>query len=621
MSDSNSRPAEAQKLIARDGESSAAPPATLDDDDDSLGTASRSTSSRSLTDVLDRLSVGTSAANSPKTGGRTGSWMNMQPIRFRSISAFRPFAGHADDDLRPQTPSPLESGSDAQRVRAQSMSTKPRQSRVPTHHVLGCAPPDHEGPLFEQFVVAGMTKETYQGIDHAHNPALIFQYPQPSDRSNPLPDAPKFCFPSGVVARKVKITASGSSINALRFSQSSLYLPSQSFVFAMVGEGAPLYGVCVIQDELLTEPALFLTDHSTDPVSLRQPPRSLEDSSYAIVAPRVYCLITKYPFFKFHFDLLYHLLANDKLKRHFLEAAEPSTSDTAMSPGPATTIFEQSLIDTMRVLSSVHTLRIPRPGESIYFQFPIQDLGSLTLLRYMDESRLFGEWALEAFCRQLSLPNIVAVLNAALLERTMIFYSSNLGLVSRCVMAVMSLLRPFVWPHPIFPILPTHFLGYLQMPCPFIAGVQNLPESVLNSKHVQVNALAVDIEGDALTPYGEIKIPALPDRDRLIKNLRPSFDVLRQALKSRNTQTAASAGEAFATQVRNYVSWILKQISMKLRDLPPSNTPADLLNTARKHLPQKVDQSNREFISAFVETGMFGIFSEQFFDDIAAASP
>jgi hypothetical protein len=40
------------------------------------------------------------------------------------------------------------------------------------------------------------------------------------------------------------------------------------------------------------------------------PPDGLtkEDLEYDLAAPRVYCFITRFPFFQLHFNMLYHLL-------------------------------------------------------------------------------------------------------------------------------------------------------------------------------------------------------------------------------------------------------------------------------------------------------------------------
>lgn len=43
---------------------------------------------------------------------------------------------------------------------------------------------------------------------------------------------------------------------------------------------------------------------------------SKEDLEYDMAAPRVYCFITRFPFFQLHFNMLYHLLGKSSTNSH-----------------------------------------------------------------------------------------------------------------------------------------------------------------------------------------------------------------------------------------------------------------------------------------------------------------
>lgn len=63
---------------------------------------------------------------------------------------------------------------------------------------------------------------------------------------------------------------------------------------------------------------------------------------------------------------------------------------------------------------------------------------------------------------------------AALLERQMVVFCPNIGVLSTVVLALVPLLRPYSWQSLLLPVLPTleKMLDLLEAPVPFILGVQ-----------------------------------------------------------------------------------------------------------------------------------------------------
>ena len=72
----------------------------------------------------------------------------------------------------------------------------------------------------------------------------------------------------------------------------------------------------------------------------------------------------------------------------------------------------------------------------------------------LDEDALSLRWAVALLARCLSLDNLVTLLTAALLERRLVFFHPDKGVVSACVLALVPLLRPFRWQCPMLPLLP-----------------------------------------------------------------------------------------------------------------------------------------------------------------------
>ena len=59
-----------------------------------------------------------------------------------------------------------------------------------------------------------------------------------------------------------------------------------------------------------------------------------------------------------------------------------------------------------------------------------------------------------------------------LLEKQLVLFCPNIGLLSTCVLSLIPLLRPFTWQSLLLPVLPDQLLGFLEAPVPFVIGVQ-----------------------------------------------------------------------------------------------------------------------------------------------------
>ena len=59
-----------------------------------------------------------------------------------------------------------------------------------------------------------------------------------------------------------------------------------------------------------------------------------------------------------------------------------------------------------------------------------------------------------------------------LLEKQLVLFCPNIGLLSTCVLSLIPLLRPFTWQSLLLPVLPDKLLSFLEAPVPFVIGVQ-----------------------------------------------------------------------------------------------------------------------------------------------------
>ena len=76
------------------------------------------------------------------------------------------------------------------------------------------------------------------------------------------------------------------------------------------------------------------------------------------------------------------------------------------------------------------------------------------------------------------------ILTAVLLERSIVFVHHNLSVISSVIIALKTLLRPFMWCHSLIPVLPRALLDHILQPLPVLVGItQDDYEQVLRTTH------------------------------------------------------------------------------------------------------------------------------------------
>ncbi|GIL81434.1 hypothetical protein Vretimale_989 [Volvox reticuliferus] len=151
-----------------------------------------------------------------------------------------------------------------------------------------------------------------QQYDKAPRPAYDAQvlFRHPVTKAAPLSDQElvDLCFPHRVTPVKLRRSPSMSSLHEVVYGRHAAARDDQCFIFLLkVGTNLPLYGICCAVPEVLHRPP-HLARHLYP--TCRMPFRSV-----MIAAPRVYCLLSHYPFFDLHFQVLNVLLGMERLHR------------------------------------------------------------------------------------------------------------------------------------------------------------------------------------------------------------------------------------------------------------------------------------------------------------------
>lgn len=108
----------------------------------------------------------------------------------------------------------------------------------------------------------------------------------------------------------------------------------------------------------------------------------------------------------------------------------------------------------------------------------------------------------------LSLQNWIFIFESMLLEKSVLFYSSNPEKVTSCILASLSVLFPLTWLHMLCPLLSASTLDYVGCPSPYVAGMHScLLERA--KPLVSRNTCIVDIDADKIYVFGETQ-PTLP---------------------------------------------------------------------------------------------------------------
>ncbi len=122
------------------------------------------------------------------------------------------------------------------------------------------------------------------------------------------------------------------------------------------------------------------------------------------------------------------------------------------------------------------------------------------------------EWALPTLLKYISLDNLLLVLGCAMTEMQVVCCCPDVSVLSCCVVAIVSLLRPLKWACPIIVTLPSSLHIYLESPVPVVLGVTSLPpnhQPPPGQVVVQVMSDKVDLNEEEMSAYHTLILPKL----------------------------------------------------------------------------------------------------------------
>ncbi|KAF2072012.1 hypothetical protein CYY_006675 [Polysphondylium violaceum] len=428
-----------------------------------------------------------------------------------------------------------------------------------------------EGKIFDHFLVVGLpsTAKLYSSRHderQTHKPQIIYQYPQNQTLPNDMIE--QFCFPTGIESRSSQRSYSSSSLNQVSFCNlSHLSNPSHSFVFLLTTQNTLYYGICIIKEEEVSTLPSFINEESPlnqyiptpenspnskqtsdeedlEENSAKAKRRSFNRNQFDFIAPRVYCLLTRFPFFQLHFQMLHSILESERMCMLF------SMSGQSQDPNATS---------TLDILNLYHSISMESVKDKVQFKVPTHDYKTDYHCPVGSEDRLIADWSFYTTFQSMSIEDILKVYSWVLLERQVFIISKQMGNISSFVFSFISLLKPFVWQCCFIPVLPDSLLESIDAPFPFIIGHNQFPDYIL---HLKRDYLIVDIDNKKLIYPESILPPSLPGKKKLLNTLtvhrKELLDLQNQIpidhLKHRFTQNIINT-------FREYQEWLVDQIS------------------------------------------------------------
>ncbi|KAL0054362.1 hypothetical protein WJX82_007679 [Trebouxia sp. C0006] len=254
----------------------------------------------------------------------------------------------------------------------------------------------------------------------------------------------------------------------------------------------------------------------------------------------------------------------------------------------------------LQVMQAYERSPVPQPGEEFEF-CPDPSLQPVHYLRGRSSQGLgaqyvhraavaaaeaeagegLSSWTIAALCRCLSLDNILLLLTGVLLEKQLVLFCPNIGLLSTCVLSLIPLLRPFTWQSLLLPVLPDNLLSFLEAPVPFVIGVQ-YKTSEVRSKCSSL--MRVNIYKDQIKTSGHM--PPLPNDKALYASLRPAYNILKAAGQERRggtpmyaiSEEQKKAADTMLQALQDYLSSICSELhSYTITDVQTPDRVAVLL--------------------------------------------
>ena len=451
-------------------------------------TSSSNLGTKKATPVVARASSTSSASTNKKTSSLAGKWGELSK-NLKSTGNQGGGGGIFDMNILPMPSSPTKSRTSS----TAGESTEEGKSLPPKH--VDNAPVS---------VPVASTRNSNMSYTE---PTILYRFPPDADP--PPAEVCDFCLPAGGRLRHLaKASDREQSTLEMLYGHGQSQRSSRCFIFVLedktldINKNVPneetgedtgrLFGICVVNPRLLNPYAPI-----NNPTGKHQKPATSGSTSPApdveFEAAVCYCFITRFPLFDFFFQILWNIIAFERISRMIDVSEHVDTSEIDLYRYIPDNVYDF-------VMNRLSIITPPRFGETISLDID-SSLPAVLALRTKPDDDLpeyfqnSAAWALPPLVHWLDAKTIVWALSLLLSEVKLIILGKDAATVSCAVIGLTALLKPFQWVSPMIPILPIKHLDFIESPVPIIAGI------VLDNDSPDATAF----NGNSITPLNILR--------------------------------------------------------------------------------------------------------------------
>ncbi|KAJ3442196.1 suppression of tumorigenicity 5 st5 [Anaeramoeba flamelloides] len=190
--------------------------------------------------------------------------------------------------------------------------------------------------------------------------------------------------------------------------------------------------------------------------------------------------------------------------------------------------------------------------------------------------------------------DILRIFAALILERRIIFISSNLTILTSSIYSSISLIRPLKWSVILIPIVPKQLTDACYAPIPYVLGIHKIFENQIKEYDLEeITIIDLDKKEIESDPVDLVLLPSL-QATKLIKNLNKHLNEWNE--------TKQFPREKIVGEFTNFIKDIFKGIE---DHFVPNNENKDELEFNFKSFHSRKSRRIKKFLTAFEQTQMF----------------
>ena len=284
-----------------------------------------------------------------------------------------------------------------------------------------------------------------------------------------------------------------------------------------------------------------------------------KNGAFQLIVPRCYCILTYFPCFELHFEILYKMLAIKRTSRvnNFQDCSNDnifyqenkfdiiSEEEIGLIESYYEYFAESSFEKKMQISISLQST------ENIDYKFPSN-------YSYLDQL-----WFCPLLFSLISLEDFYYLLCAILQEKRIVFYSKNPDFLTSCVIGFQTLISPFKWQHPVYPIYLESFHMKLHNSSSYIIGIfDNIPDTIKNQVYILYNIDTHELnKRNSMNNYKNIyyNIDFLNTYE-VIENIRNDYKEFLTDICYIPSETQIQAAKNIINELKRFCNWIINEI-------------------------------------------------------------